>query len=65
MEAAGGGPCLPVGGGGGQRLATGWGEGSPREGWVSLPGRRRGSRWRLDFGREDVAAVGWEEALTL
>jgi hypothetical protein len=46
-------------------LVAGWGGGLPREGWVSLLGWRRGSRWRLDLGREEVAAVGLEEALTL
>jgi hypothetical protein len=45
--------------------AAGWGEGPPREGWMSLPGQRRGSQWWLDLGREEVAGVGWEEALTL
>jgi hypothetical protein len=50
MEAAGGSPRPPAGGGGG-RL----GEGPPREGWVSLLGRRRESRWRLDLGREQPA----------
>jgi hypothetical protein len=33
------------GGGGGC-----WGEGPPREGWMSLPGRRGGSRWWLGGG---------------
>jgi hypothetical protein len=35
------------GAGGGGRY---WGEGLPREGWMSLPGRRRGSRWWLGGG---------------
>jgi hypothetical protein len=47
------------------RLVAGWGGGPPREGWVSLPGRRCGNRWRLDLGREEVAVVGLAEALTL
>jgi hypothetical protein len=37
-----------------------WVEGPPREGWMSLPGRRRGSRWLWGWaGRRWL--WGWEE----
>jgi hypothetical protein len=42
-----------------------WVEGPPREGWMSLPGRRRRSRWRLELGREEVAVGVGGETLIL
>jgi hypothetical protein len=39
-----------VGGEGGGRRLLSRGEGPPREGWMSLAGRRRGSQWRLGGG---------------
>jgi hypothetical protein len=58
--------AVPIGGEVGRdKGAAGWGEGPPWEGWMSLLGQQRESQWCLDLGREEVAAVGWEEALTL